>query len=112
MGTRGILTLVTASYLESPPNMWESPYVHIFHIGAVDRERDLVFRLASGTAGVAADALSVIYDLRPLDARCWGYFCGGWFHAVCPPDQLALHRQLLFVPVQHAALQVGNVLES
>ena len=43
MGARRILALITARDLESASRVREDPDIEIFDVGAIDRERHLIF---------------------------------------------------------------------
>ena len=42
--------------------MGKLPFLYLFDPGAVDSDRNIVFCLAGGGAGMAADTLPVIYN--------------------------------------------------
>ena len=59
--TRRILTMIAAMDAELPRNVGVHALLDVLHVGAVDADRDVVFRLAGDGAGMAADALPVVY---------------------------------------------------
>ena len=62
----GIVALVAAGHLKDPAGLGKCSDVDILHVGAGDRQRDLILGLARGRAGVTADAARVIDDFGPL----------------------------------------------
>ncbi len=60
-----IVALVAAGDLEAAPGGRVDAHVDRLDIGAGDRQRHLVLRLAGGRAGVAADAPRLVDDLGP-----------------------------------------------
>jgi hypothetical protein len=47
--------------------IWISPRLDVFHMGAIDSYRDIVFRLAGNCASMTSDALSVINCETEID---------------------------------------------
>jgi hypothetical protein len=59
--TRRILTMIAAMDAELPRDVGVCALLDVLHVGAVDPDRDVMFRLAGDGAGMAADALPVVY---------------------------------------------------
>jgi hypothetical protein len=94
----------------------ESADVHILDVGPVDRQRHLIFRLARGATGVAADTLGVVDDFCPLHSRSSLFTTRPSPLIAHSPRLVArfspLDRQLPVVPVDHPALQISHVIEA
>jgi hypothetical protein len=58
--------LITARDLMSAPRVWKFSDINVLDVGARDRQRHNVFGLASGRAGMTADAARMVNNLRPL----------------------------------------------
>ena len=43
VGTGCVLTLIAPRDLKSPPGVGKGAHVGVFHIGAIDRDRDVIF---------------------------------------------------------------------
>jgi hypothetical protein len=54
--------VVAAHDGKHPACVGEAAFFHLFHPGSEDAHRHLVLRFAGGGAGVAANALAVVYD--------------------------------------------------
>ncbi len=78
-GARGVGTLIAPSHLKGTVRLGEPTYVDVFYVRAVDRERNLVFRLAGGRARVTADTARIVDDFGPLDGPwiCFWPLFGG-----------------------------------
>jgi hypothetical protein len=67
IGARWVLALVTTGDLEGASCMGKDANVNILDIGAIDRQRNLIFGFASRTTRVAADTFTLVNDFRPGD---------------------------------------------
>ena len=69
---RWVITLVTAGDLEGAARMGKDANINILHIGAVDRQRHLIFGFTGRATGVTADTFIVVNDFRPFAWRRFG----------------------------------------
>ena len=62
--------MVAAHHRKQAARIGEDPFFDLFHPGPVDPQGDVVFCLTGGGAGMAANALSVVYD-KPVLHTLW-----------------------------------------
>ena len=72
LDARWVFALIAPSNLEGAARMREDSDIDIFDVGAIDRERNLIFGFTCRAAGVASDAFRVVNDFRPFDWQCFG----------------------------------------
>ena len=65
--TGRVRALIATRNLMGPSRLRKDSDVHVLHIRARDADRDDVFGLAGGRAGMTTDTTSVVDHLGPLD---------------------------------------------
>ena len=66
----GFVALVTTGDLEVSLGVWESPDLHLLHIGAGYSQGNAVLLLAGDGTGVTPDAPGLVQDLAPFGVLC------------------------------------------
>ena len=60
--------MITPMDRKFPCAFWENTFLNIFHMSAIDTNRNIKFAFTGHSAGMTADTLSVIYDKSVIQA--------------------------------------------